>query len=103
MKKGGGGAAVIPERLAGGGEGGGVGGGRQSTGPVEELAVSGVAEVVVGVGVGMVEREGADDNGQGSQGLKTVAGAAFAGDNTLDVALKREGDSKDELTIAGGD
>jgi hypothetical protein len=103
MEKGGGGAAVIPKCLVGGGEGGGVGGGGWVGGPVEELAVGGVAEVVVGVGVGLVEGEGTDDDGQGFEGFQAVTGAAFAGDDAFDVALEREGDGEDELAVTGGD
>jgi hypothetical protein len=70
---------------------------------VEKLAVGGVAQVVVGVGVGLVEGEGADDDGEGLEGLRRVGGAAFAGDDTFDVALDGEGGGEDELSVAGGD
>jgi hypothetical protein len=54
MEEGAGRVAVVPEGLSGGGLGGGVGGWGWGGGPVEELAVCGVAEVVIEVGVVLV-------------------------------------------------
>jgi len=70
---------------------------------VKELAVGGVAEVVVGVAVGLMKSERTDDDCESSQGFRRVAGAAFAGDDALNVALEREGDGENELAVAGGD
>jgi hypothetical protein len=70
---------------------------------VEKLAVGGVAEVVVGVSVGLVEGEGADDDGEGFERFEAVAGAAFAGNYALDVGFERERDGEDELAVAGRD
>jgi hypothetical protein len=103
MEEGGGWMAVVPESFAGSGECGGVGGGGWSCGPVEKLAVGGVAEVVVGVAVGLVEGEGADNDGEGAEGFGRVGGAAFAGDDALDIGFEREGDGKDKLAVASGD
>jgi hypothetical protein len=69
---------------------------------VKELAMGGVAEVVVGVSVGLVEGEGSDDDGEGFQGFRSVAEAAFAGDDALDVGFERERDGEDELAVARG-
>jgi len=107
MEEGGGGVAVVPEGFAGGGEGGRVGGRGWGAGPVEELAVCGVAKVIAKggakVGVWLVEGEGADDDGEGLQRFGSVSRAAFAGDDAFDVGLDGEGDGEDELTASGGD
>jgi hypothetical protein len=103
MEKGGGGATVVPEGFAGGGECGGVGGGGWRGRPVEELAVGGVAEVVVRVAVGLVECKRTDNNGEGFERFRSIAGAAFAGYDALDIALERERDGEYELAVARGD
>jgi hypothetical protein len=53
--------------------------------------------------MGLVEGEGANDDGEGMERFGRVGGAAFARDDALDVALKREGGGEDELSVAGGD
>ena len=65
--------------------------------------MGGVAEVVVGVAVRLVEGEGADDDGESFEGFERVGGAAFAGNDALDVGFDGEGDREDEFAIAGGD
>ena len=70
---------------------------------MQKLTVSGVAQVVVRVTVRLVQREGADDNGESPKRFLGVGGAALAGDDALDVALDGQRDDDDQNACAGGD
>jgi hypothetical protein len=72
-------------------------------GPVEELAVRGVAQVVIRVAVGLVEGEGANHDGQRLEGLRRVGWATLAGNHALDVGFHGENDNEDKFAIAGCD
>jgi len=68
---------------------------------MQKLAVSGIAKVVFGMAVGLMQGEGAHHDGQRLERFRGVFRAALARHHALHVALDGKRHRQDELAVAG--
>ena len=69
---------------------------------MEQLAMGGVAQIVVGVAMGLMKRKRPHHDGQRHERLSRVGGPAFAGYHALDVSLDGQRHGQDEFSVACG-